>query len=134
MQMLAGGALLGVAGIAAGEVPRVRLEALSALSLGAFVYLVVAGALVAYPLYTWLLRNAPTRVVTTHAYVNPAVAVLLGWAVLAEPLTRSTLVAAGAIVASVLLIVGSRAVPSRGRVLPFPGVRRHTEPALDQAA
>jgi drug/metabolite transporter (DMT)-like permease len=134
MQMLAGGALLGVAGIAAGEVPRVRLEAVSTLSLGAFAYLVVAGALVAYPLYTWLLRNAPTRVVTTHAYVNPAVAVMLGWAVLAEPLTRSTLVAAGAIVGSVLLIVGSRAVPSRGRVLPFPGVRRNTEPALDQAA
>jgi drug/metabolite transporter (DMT)-like permease len=134
MQMLAGGALLGVAGIAAGEVPRVRLEAVSPASFGAFAYLVVAGALVAYPLYTWLLRNAPTRVVTTHAYVNPAVAVLLGWAVLAEPLTSSTLVAAGAIVASVLLIVGSRAVPSRGRVLPFPGVRRNTEPALDQAA
>jgi drug/metabolite transporter (DMT)-like permease len=134
MQMLAGGALLGVAGIAAGEVPRVHLEAVSASSLGAFAYLVVGGSLLAYPLYAWLLRNAPTRVVTTHAYVNPAVAVLLGWAVLAEPLTRSTLVAAAAIVVSVLLIVGSRAVPSRGKVLSFPGVRRNAEPAIDQAA
>ena len=134
MQMIVGGALLGVAGIAAGEVRQVRLEAVSAWSLAAFAYLVVAGSLLAYPLYQWLLRNAPTRVVTTHAYVNPAVAVLLGWLVLAEPLTRSTLVAAGAIVASVLLIVGSRAVPSRGRVIPFPGVRRTGEPAVDVAA
>ena len=134
MQMIVGGALLGVAGIAAGEVRQVRLEAVSAWSVAAFAYLVVAGSLLAYPLDQWLLRNAPTRVVTTHAYVNPAVAVLLGWLVLAEPLTRSTLVAAGAIVASVLLIVGSRAVPSRGRVIPFPGVRRTTEPAVDVAA
>ncbi len=131
MQMLVGGALLGVAGIAAGEVRQVRLEAFSAWSLAAFAYLVVGGSLVAYPLYHWLLRNAPTRVVTTHAYVNPAVAVMLGWAVLAEPLTRSTLVAAAAIVVSVLLIVGSRAVPERGKVIPFPGIRRA---ALDRAA
>ncbi len=124
MQMLVGGALLGIAGIAAGEVRQVRLEAFSAPSLGAFAYLVVGGSLLAYPLYQWLLRNAPTRVVTTHAYVNPAVAVLLGWAVLAEPLTRSTLVAAAAIVVSVLLIVGSRSVPSRGKVIPLPGIRR----------
>ncbi len=133
MQMIVGGALLGVAGIAAGEVRQVHLETVSAWSLVAFGYLVVAGSLVAYPLYQWLLRNAPTRVVTTHAYVNPAVAVLLGWAVLAEPLTRSTLVAAGAIVFSVLLIVGSRTVPATGRVIPFPGLRR-AEPAVDQAA
>jgi drug/metabolite transporter (DMT)-like permease len=134
MQMLVGGALLGVAGIAAGEVRQVHLEAFSLSSLGAFGYLVVAGSLVAYPVYQWLLRNAPTRVVTTHAYVNPAVAVLLGWAVLAEPLTSSTLVAAAAIVLSVLLIVGSRTVPSRGRVIPFPGLRRTTEPVADVAA
>jgi drug/metabolite transporter (DMT)-like permease len=134
MQMIVGGALLGVAGIAAGEVRQVRIEAFSLWSLAAFAYLVVAGSLLAYPLYQWLDRNAPTRVVTTHAYVNPAVAVLLGWLVLAEPLTRSTLVAAAAIVVAVLLIVGSRAVPSRARVIPFPGVRRTTEPAVDLAA
>ncbi len=124
MQMLVGGALLGIAGIAAGETSQIHLEHLSAVSLVAFGYLVVGGSLLAYPLYHWLLRNAPTRVVTTHAYVNPAVAVLLGWAVLAEPLSRSTLVAAAAIVVSVLLIVGSRAVPERGKVIPFPGLRR----------
>ena len=134
MQMIVGGALLGIAGIAAGEVRQVRPEAFSAWSLAAFAYLVVAGALLAYPLYQWLLRNAPTRVVTTHAYVNPAVAVLLGWLVLAEPLTRSTLVAGAAIVVAVLLIVGSRSVPSRGRVIPLPGVRRTAEPAVDLAA
>jgi drug/metabolite transporter (DMT)-like permease len=134
MQMLVGGMLLGIAGISAGEVGRVHLEAFSIWSLAAFAYLVLAGSMLAYPLYQWLLRSAPTRVVTTHAYVNPAVAVLLGWAVLAEPLTSSTLVAAGAIVASVVLIVGSRAVPARGRVIPFPGVRRTGDLAADVAA
>ena len=134
MQMLAGGALLGIAGIAAGEPSRIRIEAVSGASLAALAYLVVGGSLLAYPLYAWLLRSAPTRVVTTHAYVNPAVAVLLGWVVLAEPLTRSTLVAAGAIVVSVLLIVSSRTVQSKGRVIAFPGVRRSQDPAADRAA
>lgn len=134
MQMIVGGTLLGVAGISAGEVPQVRLETISPVSLAAFAYLLVGGSLVAYPLYQWLLRNLPTRVVTTHAYVNPAVAVLLGWAVLSEPLTRSTLVAAAAIVVAVVLIVGSRAVPTRGKVLPLPGILRRAEPALERAA
>lgn len=134
MQMLAGGALLGIAGIAAGEPSRIRIEAVSGESLAALAYLVVSGSLLAYPLYGWLLRSAPTHVVTTHAYVNPAVAVLLGWVVLAEPLTRSTLVAAAAIVVSVGLIVGSRTVPSKRRVIPFPGVLRDAEPAADRAA
>lgn len=115
MQMLAGGAMLGVAGVATGELG--RLGAVSATSLGALAYLVVVGSLVAYPLYGWLLRSAPTKIVSTHAYVNPAVAVLLGWALLGERLSPATLVAGLAILASVVLIVTARAGRKREQPL-----------------
>ena len=63
---------------------------------------------VAFSAFHWLLKNAPTSIVSTYAYVNPVVAVLLGAAFLAEPVTLRTLVAGLAIVASVVLIVGAR--------------------------
>ena len=68
-------------------------------------YLVVAGSLVAYTAYMWLLREVPTSLVGTYAYVNPVVAVLLGTVILGEPLTWRTLVGGGVILASVALIV-----------------------------
>lgn len=122
MEMLAGGALLGVAGLAGGEAGQVHLSDVSAESLLALAYLVVVGSVVAFSCFHWLLRNAPTSIVSTYAYVNPVVAVLLGAAFLGEPLTLRTLVAGAAIVASVVLIVGGRmrlprlraALPARG--------------------
>src|SRR5919204_846104 len=106
MEMLAGGALLAVAGLAAGEGSHVHLSQVSVESLLALAYLVVVGSIVAFSCFHWLLRNAPTSTVSTYAYVNPVVAVLLGAAFLGEPLTMRTLVAGGAIVVSVVLIVG----------------------------
>jgi len=123
MQMLAGGVLLAVAGLAAGEAGDVHLSQVSAESLLALVYLVVVGSIVAFSCFQWLLHNAPISIVSTYAYVNPVVAVLLGAAFLGEPLTLRTLVAAAAIVASVVLIVGGgrvrlprlrAALPARG--------------------
>jgi drug/metabolite transporter (DMT)-like permease len=122
MEMLAGGALLGVAGLAAGESGQVHPSHVSVESLLALAYLVVVGSIIAFSCFHWLLRNAPTSIVSTYAYVNPVVAVLLGAAFLGEPLTLRTLVAGGAIVVSVVLIVGGRArlprlrvpVPARG--------------------
>jgi drug/metabolite transporter (DMT)-like permease len=120
MEMLAGGAFLALAGLAAGEVGDVQLSHVSAASASAFAYLVVVGSVVAFSAFHWLLRNSPTSVVATYAYVNPVVAVLLGAAFLSEPLTLRTLVAGLAIVASVVLIVGARLprlatpVPARG--------------------
>jgi drug/metabolite transporter (DMT)-like permease len=105
-QMLAGGALLGVAGLAAGEGGAVHLSQISVESLLAVAYLVVVGSIIAFSCFQWLLHNAPTSIVSTYAYVNPVVAVLLGAAFLGEPLTLSTLVAGAAIVVSVVLIVG----------------------------
>ena len=106
MEMLAGGVLLGVAGLAAGEGGQVHLSHVSVESLLALAYLVVVGSVVAFSCFHWLLRNAPTSIVSTYAYVNPVVAVLLGAAFLGEPLTLRTLVAGAAIVVSVVLIVG----------------------------
>jgi len=104
MQMIAGGSLLLLLGLIAGDFKRLNLAAASWVSLGAFAYLVVFGALVAFTAYGWLLRNVSTARAATYAYVNPAVAVFLGWLFASEPLTLRMLAAAAVIVGSVALI------------------------------
>ncbi len=104
MQMLAGGSLLLLLGLIAGDLQRLNLAAASWVSLGAFAYLVVFGSLVAFTAYSWLLRNVTTSRAATYAYVNPVVAVLLGWLLASEPLTFRMLIAAAVIVCSVVLI------------------------------
>lgn len=112
LQMLAGGTLLAVAGIAAGELDEVSVASFSLRSAAGFAFLVVFGSIVAFTAYAWLLRVTRTSLVATYAYVNPVVAVLLGWAVLGEEITTRTLVAGGIVVAAVALIVSARA-PAR---------------------
>ncbi|HZS15786.1 MAG TPA: EamA family transporter [Candidatus Dormibacteraeota bacterium] len=112
MEMLAGGVLLGIAGVATGDLGRLHLDAISPKSGMAIGYLVVAGSLIGYSAYAWLLRNARTTLVSTYAYVNPVVAVLLGAAFASEPVTARTLVAGGIILAGVALIV-ARPAPRR---------------------
>ncbi|HEX2029991.1 MAG TPA: EamA family transporter, partial [Actinomycetota bacterium] len=115
MQMLAGGLALGIAGIVAGELADVELRSISTASVLALVYLTVFGSLVAFTAYAWLIRVARTSLVATYAYVNPVVALLLGWAFLSEPLGRRTLLAAGVILIGVALIVTARAgAPEEG--------------------
>ncbi len=87
----------------------------------AFGYLVVFGSLLAYTAYVWLLGNAPLGQVATYAYVNPVVAVLLGWALLDETITATTLVGAAVIVGSVALTVGREARPRRPAQEPLTG-------------
>jgi len=108
MQMLAGGVLLGIAGMATGELRRVRLEAISPESLWALVYLTFVGSLIGFTAFGWLLRLAPLSLVGTYAYVNPVVAVFLGWVLLAEPITSRTIVAGAIIVLAVAIIVTAR--------------------------
>jgi drug/metabolite transporter (DMT)-like permease len=115
MQMLAGGALLVVAGIAAGELGEVDPATVSGRSLLAVAYLLVVGSVIAYSAYVWLLKNASTGLVSTYAYVNPVVAVALGALFLAEPVTPRMLLAGLAIVAAVALIVTSQSAPQRAR-------------------
>ena len=110
-QMVTGGILLLVAGVAAGEGSRVDPAAWSAASLVGFGYLVVFGALIAFTAYTWLLQHAPLSSVATYAYVNPVVAVLLGAMLLREEITASIVLGAVMIVASVALVV-SRGTPA----------------------
>lgn len=104
MQMLAGGSLLLLVGVLTGELARLDFNSVSTRSLVAFLYLTVFGSVVAFTAYSWLLRNASPARVSTYAYVNPAVAVLLGWALAGEAMSARSLVAAGVIVASVALI------------------------------
>jgi drug/metabolite transporter (DMT)-like permease len=105
MQMLTGGALLAIAGGVAGEWSRLGAVAPSARSWAAFGYLVVFGSIVAFSAYAYLLRAARPTVAATYAFVNPVVAVLLGWAAAGEPLTARVGVAAALILAAVALLV-----------------------------
>lgn len=104
MQMLAGGSLLLLVGVMTGELARLDFNSVSTRSILAFLYLTVFGSIVAFTAYSWLLHNVSPARVSTYAYVNPAVAVLLGWALAGEAMTTGSLVAAGIIVASVALI------------------------------
>lgn len=108
MQMLAGGVLLGLVGLARGELGQFDPASVSLESILGLVYLVVFGSLVAFSAYIWLLRATRTTLVSTYAYVNPIVAVFLGWAVLSEPISLRTLLAGAIIVIAVALIVSAR--------------------------
>lgn len=122
MQMLCGGVLFAIAGVVAGEPARVHLTHISTTSWLALAYLVVFGSLIGFTCYAWLLRAAPLPLVSTYAYVNPVIAVLLGWIFLAEPLTLRTFIAGGVIVLAVALIVSGRMRPLRARpAAPSPG-------------
>jgi drug/metabolite transporter (DMT)-like permease len=104
MQMLAGGVGLFVVGSALGEWHQVDVAAASLRSVLGFLYLVVFGSIIAFSAYVWLLRASTPARVSTHTYVNPIVAVLLGWALADEPLTPRMLVAVAVIVGGVALI------------------------------
>jgi len=104
-QMLLGGVVITAVALALGEGGDVDVGAFSARSLLALAYLVVFGSWVAYTAYAWLLQNAPISKVATYAYVNPVVAIFLGWIVLDEVVTSTTIVGATVIVASVALVV-----------------------------
>lgn len=112
MQMIAGGLILTVVAAGTGEIGSVDLERISLASWIGLAYLVVFGSLAGFAAYVWLLRVAKTSLVATYAYVNPVIAVLLGWAILSEPVTTRTLVAGVVIVGAVALIVSSRAQQS----------------------
>ena len=122
---LVGGVLLAIVSVARGELGDVDVAAVSGESMFGVAYLVVVGSFLGFTAYVWLLRVAPISLVATYAYVNPVIAVLLGWALLDEVLEARVLLAGGAIVAAVALIVSAPA-PERelGR-----GVFRRGRPA-----
>ena len=103
MEMLAGGAALMLVSLVFGEWSGFELAAVSRRSALALVYLTVIGS-IAFVAYVWLLRVAPTPLVATYAYVNPLVAVLLGYFLAQEPMTARTLLGATLIIGSVVLV------------------------------
>ena len=104
-QMLAAGIVLLVVAFGRGELAHVDPATFSMRSVIAFGYLIVFGSLVAYSAYTWLLQNASVSLVSTYAFVNPVVAVVLGALILAEPITPSIVIGAAVIVVAVAFIV-----------------------------
>ncbi len=113
IQALAGGVLLTLFGLVQGEAGRFSVAAFSTRSILAFFYLVVFGSLIALTSYVWLLRVADPAKVSTYAYVNPVIAVLLGWALGGEALTMRIALASIVIVGAVVLITSKPAGPKR---------------------
>jgi drug/metabolite transporter (DMT)-like permease len=113
MEMIAGGVWLLLFGLATGQAGRVTIAALSLKSLLSLGYLILFGSLVGFTAYIWLLGATTASRVSTYAYVNPVVAVLLGWAFAGEAITLRTALAAAIIVIAVALIIRYGAQPAR---------------------
>lgn len=106
-EMFAGAAALAGFALARGELRGFSPAEVSTRSWAALAYLMVAGSLVAFTAYVWLLHHAPISLVATYAYVNPAVAVGLGALLVAEPITAQVLLGGAVIVAGVALVVST---------------------------
>ena len=126
VQMTVGGSLLLVMGVVTGELGAFRLELVSPASVIALLYLTIVGSLIAYTTYGWMLTVAPLPLVATYAYVNPVIAVILGFLVAGEVIEPRTLLAGAVIVFAVALIV-----TARGRM---PSPRRTSSPEAGRSA
>jgi len=113
MEMLVGSLGLFVLSGLVGEWNQLNLSAISLRSLGGLVYLIVFGSWIGFVAYTWLLRNAPTPLVSTYAYINPVVAIFLGSIVAHEPLEGLEIISAAIIIGSVILITTARTLAER---------------------
>jgi drug/metabolite transporter (DMT)-like permease len=112
--------VMAAVGLVAGEGADVHLSAFSTDSLLAFAYLIFIGSLLAFTAYVWLLGNAPISTVATYAFVNPVIAIFLGWAILSEEVTATTILGAVAVVASVASVVSRETGPAEEEA-PAPG-------------
>ncbi len=117
MEMLSGGVMLLIASLLTGEENMVHLNAISIRSGLGLAYLTIAGSVIGYSAYLWLLRVAPLPLVSTSAYVNPIIAVLLGNLIAEEPLTPQLVITTAAIVGAVVLT----------SIQPGPGKRQDPE-------
>ena len=114
-QMLIGGAAMVVVGLAVGEAGELHFADISLDSAAAFVFLVFVGSIAAFTAYNWLLRHVALSTVATYAFVNPVIAVFLGWLILSEEITAFVVAGTAVIVASVAFVVLSSAERAPGR-------------------
>ncbi len=105
MPLLAGGVMLMIASAALGETARVRAADFTPLAVGSLLYLVIFGSVIAFSAFTWLVNTEGPSRAASYVYINPFVAVILGWALAGEELTARMLIAGAAIVLAVVLIV-----------------------------
>jgi len=142
IQMIAGGVLLLVAAVVTGELDTFSWTGVSAVSWSGLLYLITIGSLVGFTTFAWLLTVAPLPRIATYAYVNPVVAVFLGWLIAGEALTARTGVAAVVIISAVALIVTARGhgepeaelVPVEADGISDPESMRVEAPAVAEAA
>jgi drug/metabolite transporter (DMT)-like permease len=104
MQMLSGGLVMLAVSLVTGEMARFDINQVSANSIYGLIYLIICGSLIGFTAYSWLLKNANPAMVSTYAYINPVVAVFLGWLIAGESFTSQMLFGAAVIVGSVVLI------------------------------
>ena len=116
LEMFTGSLVLVAAAVVSGELTAFRPENLSSEAILATAYLTVVGSLIAFTAFVWVIRHAPLPLVTTYAFVNPVVAMALGWAVGGEALTGRTLVAATVVLGAVALITTAPAAPRAAEV------------------
>ena len=107
MQLFCGGVFQMIASILTGDAATLDLANVSTLSLVAVVYLGIISSVIGFSAYSWLLRVEPPARVSTYAYVNPVVAVSLGWLLASEPVTLRTIIASAIIITSVIIINSS---------------------------
>ena len=105
IQMTMGGVLLCLSGLLLGERLSFGAEMLTMRSVSAWLYLLVFGSFIAFSAYIWLMRNTSPAKVSTYAYVNPVIAVYLGWAFAAEPITPKILIASLLLVSAVVIVL-----------------------------
>ncbi len=131
-QMICGGALLLLAGLIARE--HVEWHAITALSIGAWIYLVLIGAIIGFSAYIFLLRHCDPAKVATYAYVNPIVAVILGALFAGETLSARAIIAAALIIGSVAVVITAQQLRAKAAApVLVPSVQRERGSSLARA-
>jgi drug/metabolite transporter (DMT)-like permease len=120
MQCLAGGMALWMGGLLTGEVQRFHITAISMRSWLAVAYLIVFGSGIGFTAYIYILKNSTAARVATYAFVNPVVALLLGWMFAGEALTLRTIAAAAVILAAVVLVITAPHRAAAAKMEPAP--------------
>jgi len=119
-ELLSGGVALLLVSVLVGE--RVDLGDITVRSWGGWLFLVIAGSVIAFTSFTWLINKAPISLASTYAYVNPAVAVLLGLLLYAEAITSDVVVGLTIVLGGVILVVSGESILPRRRRSPSPDV------------